>query len=256
MDGSANPHDILHQGREGARQVPGRRDPGGLPPPGRAHQRQAHRDDRAPDAAQGARSRTVGDTDFLVGEQVDKVRFEEENERMEPRRRERRRRASRCCSASPRRRSRPRASSRRPPSRRRRRCSPRPRSGARRTTCRPQGERDHGPPDPGRDRPGPLPEHRGPDRGPRERRRSRAAAWSRPRAATPGRADAAARPISELIPRGTSAGLASTGGRRSTGSPPGNLPPAQGFSGQPAAAVPVSEESTRATPVTACVSTA
>ena len=38
------------QGREGAREVPGRRDPGGLPPAGRAHQRQAHRGDRPADA--------------------------------------------------------------------------------------------------------------------------------------------------------------------------------------------------------------
>ena len=34
--------------------------------------------------------------------------------------------------------------------------------------ARSQGERDHGPPDPGGDRPRPLPEHRGPDRGPRD----------------------------------------------------------------------------------------
>ena len=45
MDGSSNPHDILRdQGREGAREVPGRRGAGGLPPPGREDQRQAHRD--------------------------------------------------------------------------------------------------------------------------------------------------------------------------------------------------------------------
>ena len=37
--------------RARAREVPGRRDPGGLPAPGRAHQRQAHRGDRSPDAA-------------------------------------------------------------------------------------------------------------------------------------------------------------------------------------------------------------
>jgi DNA-directed RNA polymerase subunit beta' len=43
------------QGREGARQLPRGRGPGGLPAPRRAHQRQAHRGDRAPDAAPGAR---------------------------------------------------------------------------------------------------------------------------------------------------------------------------------------------------------
>ena len=37
--------------RARAGEVPGRRDPGGLPTPGRAHQRQAHRGDRSPDAA-------------------------------------------------------------------------------------------------------------------------------------------------------------------------------------------------------------
>ena len=45
MDGSSNPHDILDdQGREGAGEVPGRRGAGGLPPAGREDQRQAHRD--------------------------------------------------------------------------------------------------------------------------------------------------------------------------------------------------------------------
>ena len=43
-----HPH---HHGREGAGQVPGRRDPGDLPAAGRAHQRQAHRGHRPPDAA-------------------------------------------------------------------------------------------------------------------------------------------------------------------------------------------------------------
>ena len=40
-----------HQGSAG---VPGRRDPGGLPHPGRRHRRQAHREHRAPDAPEGA----------------------------------------------------------------------------------------------------------------------------------------------------------------------------------------------------------
>ena len=42
-----------HQGRRGAGRLPRQRDPGGLPPAGRADQRQAHRGDRPPDAAEG-----------------------------------------------------------------------------------------------------------------------------------------------------------------------------------------------------------
>ena len=42
-----------HQGRRGARQLPDQRDPGRLPAAGRDHQRQAHRGDRPPDAAEG-----------------------------------------------------------------------------------------------------------------------------------------------------------------------------------------------------------
>jgi DNA-directed RNA polymerase subunit beta' len=63
----------------------------------------------------------VGDTEFLVDEQVDKFRFLEENERV-IRRRGVRRRAGRCCSGSRRRRSRPTRSSRRRRSRKRRAC--------------------------------------------------------------------------------------------------------------------------------------
>ena len=77
----------------------------------------------------------VGDTEFLIEEQVDKFRFMEENERVIARRADVRRRAGRCCSASPRRRSRPTRSSRRRRSRRRRACSPRRRSPARWITC-------------------------------------------------------------------------------------------------------------------------
>ena len=44
MDGAGQPaRHPQGAGREGAGQVPGRRNPGGLPPPGRQHQRQAHR---------------------------------------------------------------------------------------------------------------------------------------------------------------------------------------------------------------------
>ena len=63
----------------------------------------------------------VGDTDFLIDEQVDRFRFEDENERVIAAAASRPRRG-RCCSASRRRRSRRTRSSRRPPSRRRRAC--------------------------------------------------------------------------------------------------------------------------------------
>jgi hypothetical protein len=67
----------------------------------------------------------VGDTTFLLDEQVDKFRFREENDRAiaeggRPRP------DVRCCSASPRRRSRPIRSSRPPASRRPRASSPKP----------------------------------------------------------------------------------------------------------------------------------
>ena len=53
-EGPINPHDILQdQGVERRAGVPAQRDPGGLPPSGREDQRQAHRRDRAPDAAEG-----------------------------------------------------------------------------------------------------------------------------------------------------------------------------------------------------------
>ena len=43
------------------------------------HQRQAHRGDRSPDAAEG-RDRRAGDTEFLPGEQVDRLELDEANE--------------------------------------------------------------------------------------------------------------------------------------------------------------------------------
>ena len=76
----------------------------------------------------------VGDTEFLIEEQVDRFRFMEENERVIAAG-GRRQRAGRCCSASRRRRSRPTRSSRRRRSRKRRACSPRRPSPARSTTC-------------------------------------------------------------------------------------------------------------------------
>ena len=107
MDGSSNPHDILRdQGREGAREVPRRRGAGGLPPAGREDQRQAHRDDRPPDAAPGAHQ--GGRRHRLPGRRAGREVVLRGGERAD-----RWRRAStpatpsRCCSASPRRRSRP-----------------------------------------------------------------------------------------------------------------------------------------------------
>ena len=46
-----------HQGRRGAGGLSRQRDPGGLSPAGRQHQRQAHRGDRPPDAAEGRHRR-------------------------------------------------------------------------------------------------------------------------------------------------------------------------------------------------------
>ena len=58
MGGSSNPHDILKiKGEKELAQLPAGRDPGGLPAPGRADQRQAHRGDHPPDAALGPRQR-------------------------------------------------------------------------------------------------------------------------------------------------------------------------------------------------------
>ena len=54
IDGPRNPHDILAVlGEKRAADVPGQRNPGSLPSPGRRHLRQAHRDHRPPDAPLG-----------------------------------------------------------------------------------------------------------------------------------------------------------------------------------------------------------
>ena len=76
----------------------------------------------------------VGDTAFLLEEQIDKFRFREENDRVIS---EGGRPATdvRCCSASPRLRCRLIRSSPRPASRRPRASSPKPPSRARWTTC-------------------------------------------------------------------------------------------------------------------------
>ena len=64
----------------------------------------------------------VGDTNFLLEQQVDRFRFNEENERVLAAMEAVRLSGVRCCSASPRRRSRPTASSPRRASRRPRVC--------------------------------------------------------------------------------------------------------------------------------------
>ena len=120
--------------REGAAEVPGERDSGGLPPPGREHQRQAHRGDHAADDAVGPRRgrrrhRVPG---RRAGRSLPVHGRERAGHR---RRRTAGARRSRCCSASPRRRCRPSRSSRRRRSRRPRASSPRPRSPERSTTC-------------------------------------------------------------------------------------------------------------------------
>jgi DNA-directed RNA polymerase subunit beta' len=98
--------------------LPRQRDPGRLPAAGRGDQRQAHRSDRPPDAAEG-RDRRPGETDLIQGEQVDKIEFDEVTPAQRRKARSRRPRI-RCCLASPRPRCRPVRSSPRLRSRRRR----------------------------------------------------------------------------------------------------------------------------------------
>jgi DNA-directed RNA polymerase subunit beta' len=83
VDGNPAPHDILAiKGVEELAALSRQRDPGGLPAPGREHQRQAHRGDRPADAAEG-RDHRRGDSDFLAGEQVDRIEMDEINEKLE-----------------------------------------------------------------------------------------------------------------------------------------------------------------------------
>ena len=124
-----------HQGRRGARQLPDQRDPGRLPAAGRDHQRQAHRGDRPPDAAEGGGRGSRRDR-LPEGRAARQDRVRRAATPRWRRRASVRRRPSRCCSASPRPRCRPGASSRRPRSRRPRACSPMPPSTARRTRSR------------------------------------------------------------------------------------------------------------------------
>jgi DNA-directed RNA polymerase subunit beta' len=108
------------QGRGGAPRIPARRGPERLPRPGRDDRRQAHRDHRRPDAAQGPR-REPGDSDFLPGRVVDKFQFRRRTSGSSSRRASRRRRSP-SFWASPRRPCRAIPSSRPPPSRKPPRC--------------------------------------------------------------------------------------------------------------------------------------
>ena len=135
IDGNPVPHDILRVlGHRGAGRVSRERDPGGLSTAGREDQRQAHRGDRSPDAAEGRDHRRrrhdlPGRRAGRRGE-IDRATPSCVAEKQKPAK------ASRCCSASPRRRLQTAASSRRRRSRRRPACSPRRPSRARSTRCR------------------------------------------------------------------------------------------------------------------------
>ena len=118
------------QGRGGACCLPRQRDPGGLPAAGRGDQRQAHRGDRSPDAAEGRdrpmpAKRTCCRASSSTGSSS--TRSTKASRPMAGSRRP----ARRSCSASPRPRCRPARSSRRLRSRRPRASSPKPRSTAR-----------------------------------------------------------------------------------------------------------------------------
>ena len=120
------------QGRRGARELSRQRDPGGLPAAGRVDQRQAHRGDRSPDAAEGrARRRRRDRHDPGRADGQDRVRRDQRQVR--GRGQEARDRAPDPARHHQGDRCRPARSSRRRRSRRPRACSPRPPSTARPT---------------------------------------------------------------------------------------------------------------------------
>ena len=111
VDGPRVPHDILKVlGRRGAVRLPGERDPGRLSAAGREDQRQAHRGDRPPDAAEGGDPRS-GRHD-VPGRRAGRPHGVRRGERQAWPRTSGRRRRCRCCRASPRQSCRPTASSR------------------------------------------------------------------------------------------------------------------------------------------------
>ena len=82
VDGPVDPHDLLQAARGGGTgALHHRRGAGRVPPAGREDQRQAHRGDRAADAAPGADRSDPGETDFITGEQAEKAEVLEENEK-------------------------------------------------------------------------------------------------------------------------------------------------------------------------------
>jgi hypothetical protein len=66
------PHEILESADRRTAGASRQRGAGGLPPPGRRNQRQAHRDHRPPDAPQGEDHRARATPRFLWGEQIDR----------------------------------------------------------------------------------------------------------------------------------------------------------------------------------------
>ena len=132
VGGSPDPHDILEVlGRRCAGRISRHRDPGSLSTAGREDQRQAHRGDRSPDAAEGRDHRRR--RHHPAGRRTGRPRGDGRGQLGPHQEAEEGGRANRSCSASPRRRCRPAASSRRRRSRRPPACSPRPRFRARST---------------------------------------------------------------------------------------------------------------------------
>jgi DNA-directed RNA polymerase subunit beta' len=134
-EGPAVPHEILESAARRPSRNSRQRGPGGLPPPGRRNQRQAHRDHRPPDAAQGEDHRP-GRHELPLGRAGrPKLLFDNRRESSRGQGRQARRGRPPSSSASPRPRSRPRASSPPPPSRTPRASSPTPPRSARSTCC-------------------------------------------------------------------------------------------------------------------------
>ena len=102
VGGSPDPHDILEVlGVEALAEYLVERDPGGLSTAGREDQRQAHRGDRSPDAAEGRDHRRR--RHHLARRRAGRPRGDGRDQRQARRRSRSRPKASRCCSASPRR---------------------------------------------------------------------------------------------------------------------------------------------------------
>ena len=117
VDGEPSPQDILRLlGRRAAGRLPGQGNPGRLPPAGRQDQRQAHRGDHPPDAAQGRdhRRRQQQVPARRTGREAARAGGKRQGPGQERAAGQVR---SRSCWASPRPRWRPSRSSPRPPSR-------------------------------------------------------------------------------------------------------------------------------------------